>query len=77
MTLAECIQYCAGVPELVREFDRLDGSRLATLERRSALDAMIDQATGREAADAAAFAAFVAAFIWLPLYCNTRGDEDA
>jgi len=73
MTLAECIEHCAGVPELVREFDRLDGSRLATLERRSALDAMIDQATGREAA----FAAFVAAFIWLPLYCNTRGDEDA
>jgi hypothetical protein len=66
VTLDECILYCLQQPDLVAEFDRLSGTHLS--KPRSALDAMIDEATGRDAEALLAFAAFVAACIWRPVY---------
>jgi hypothetical protein len=69
MTFEEVLLYCADQPEFVREFDRLYGAHLSTLDRRSGLDAMIDEATGRDTAALDKFAAFVLEFVWpyLPL----------
>jgi hypothetical protein len=66
MTLHECILYCLQQPALVAEFDRLSGTHLS--QPRSPLDAMIDEATGRDAEALARFAAFVAVCIWQPVY---------
>lgn len=67
MTFQECVLHCAGVPELVREFDRLSGTHLSKVGRRSGLDALIDDATGRDDEALAKFTAFVFAYIWLPM----------
>jgi hypothetical protein len=66
-TYAQCLSYAASLPEFVAEFDRLHGTHLAKLDRRTPLDAMIDDATGRDNAALAAFCQFVFAFVWLPL----------
>jgi hypothetical protein len=66
VTLDECILHCARVPALVAEFDRLSGTHLS--KPRSALDAMIDEATGRDDEALAKFCAFVTEYIWMPVY---------
>ena len=65
MTLKDCVVHCAGVPELVAEFDRLTGSNLSL--RGTSLDLMIDEATGRQREEMREFTAFVFECIWLPL----------
>ena len=60
MTFPECVSVCAKTPGLVKEFDRLTGRHLSEIGRKRPLDALIDEATGR---DAEAFEAFVA-FVW-------------
>ena len=52
-----CILEAAKIPELVFEFDRLQGSNLS--RKGSALDLMVDDATGRIDDDLAAFVDFV------------------
>jgi hypothetical protein len=66
-TYAECLHAAASEPALVAEFDRLNGTRLATIGQRTPLDTMIDQATGHEVAELAQFCQFVFWAIWLPL----------
>jgi hypothetical protein len=66
MTLDACILYCLQQPALVAEFDRLSSTHLS--QPCSALDAMIDEATGRDAEALARFAVFVAVCIWQPVY---------
>jgi hypothetical protein len=55
---------------LLAEFDRLRGTHLSTLHRRAPIDAMIDEATGRDKEAVLVFAAFVYDFIYLPLVAN-------
>lgn len=62
-----CVAQCANTPELVAEFDRLSGTHLATLSQRSPLEAMIDEATGRDAEALEAFLSFVWEFVYTPL----------
>ena len=59
MDFYECVMVCAREPEPVAQFDRLTGHHLATLHKRSGLDAMIDKATGRDAAALSKFLDFV------------------
>ena len=64
MTFGECVVVCAGEPSFVREFDRLSGHHLSSITSRSALETMIDEATGRDREACMAFLAFVWEFIW-------------
>jgi hypothetical protein len=67
MTFIGCLMQCLDTPELVREFDRLNGTHLGTVATRSPLDAAIDEATGRDKAALDQFAAFVYEFVWTRL----------
>jgi len=69
MTLPEIILHCAGNKELVKEFDRLNGSNL--LRAGTPLDLAIDDASGRTAADVAKFAEFVRVIV-----CGTLMKEE-
>lgn len=68
ITFAECVAICASQRGLVEQFDRLRGTHLSTLDRRSPLDAAIDEASGRDAQAAEWFIEFVWDCVW------TRGD---
>ena len=46
MTFQECVVYCAGVPEFVENFDRLQGTKLAQINTRAPIERMIDDACG-------------------------------
>lgn len=70
MTFEECVNVCAGTRELVREFDRLAGTHLSEIGRRAPIHAMIDEASGRDAAAFRKFVAFVAEFVWAPMLCD-------
>lgn len=48
VTFLGCVREAARQPGLVREFDRLAGTHLSKIAERSPLDAMIDEATGRD-----------------------------
>ena len=48
----------------VENYDRLTGSHFGALARRSPLDQMIDQATGRGKDEVLKFCAFVADVVW-------------
>lgn len=63
MTFAECLLATADVPELYQEFCRLSGYE----PPQAPIDRMVDEATGREAALIADYAAFVFEFVYLPL----------
>jgi hypothetical protein len=67
MTFAECVEFCARQEGLVREFDRLAGTHLSTVNRRSPLSAAIDEATGRDENAARKFVAFVWDCVWIRL----------
>lgn len=67
MTFPECVQHCAAVPEFVAEFDRLSGTEVGRIGRKAPIDALIDEATGREEDDLRQFTAFVFAYVWVPL----------
>lgn len=59
VTFADCVMTAAATPELVEQFDRLTGHHLSKLDHRSGLDAMIDEATGRDRAAILDFLDFV------------------
>lgn len=75
-TFAECLFAAAGKPELLAEFDRLRGTHLATLDQRTPLAAMIDEATGRDRDAVLLFAAFVFEAIYLPLLRLEEAPDD-
>lgn len=58
-----CLREAAAAPELVRQFDRLYGADLSA--KRSPIERMVDQATGKLDDDTAAFVAFVHDSIYL------------
>jgi len=61
----ECIKEAAGMPDLVKEFDRLNGTNLS--RKGSPLDLMIDDSTGRMSSDLGKFVEFVREFVYEPL----------
>lgn len=71
MTFDECVVFCAGNRELLVEFDRLFDAHLS--QRRTGIEAMVDQATGRDAEAWAKFTVFVWDCVWtrLPQECFT------
>jgi hypothetical protein len=66
-SFVDCFAQAARTPELLAEFDRLTGHHLSEVNRRSPINAMIDEATGRDREALKAFTAFVAEFVWAPL----------
>lgn len=66
-SFTECLAQAARTPELVKEFDRLTGHHLSEVGRRSPINAMVDEATGRDDAALKEFASFVMVYIWMPL----------
>lgn len=58
----ECLMYCAGNKEFVREFDRLTGSNLSL--EGPPINFMIDKATGKLKDDLEKFCDFVYECIW-------------
>ena len=63
LSYAMCLRETAGTMELVREFDRLYGTRLVS--RTTPIDRMIDEATGKLDDDIQAFLRFVWNFVFL------------
>lgn len=63
-SLEECCATAIQTEGFVENYDRITGSHFGSLAKRSPLDAMIDQATGRETEEAAKFCAFVAETVW-------------
>lgn len=65
MTFEEVLMECAKNKTLVAEFDRLTGNNLSL--KGSALERMIDDASGRTEAGIVEFIAFVHETVWMPL----------
>lgn len=75
MTFPECVTYCAGVPELVQNFDRLRGTHLAQINHRAPLDIMVDNAIpDRYDEDCRKFIDFVWEMVWTRLPDEAFGD---
>ena len=71
-TFTACVYACWDNPDLMREYRRLTGATLGGNLPVSALDAMIDRATGHDPSalddeEVRAFLTFVRDCIWLPL----------
>lgn len=62
MTFREVVLQAYDTPELLAEFDRLTGANLSL--KGSVLDIMIDEASGKRAADLERFVAFVRDAVW-------------
>lgn len=67
MSFEECVIFCAGNQELVREFDRLYGTNLSQIGRRSGIERLVDEATGYTADSMRKWVAFVWECIWTRL----------
>lgn len=65
LTFFDVLTECIGNRELVGEFDRLSGSNLSG--RGAPIERMIDEATGRNDADLAAFVNFVFECVFIRL----------
>lgn len=65
MTFAEVVQETAKNKELLREYDRLNGTNLSM--RGTPIAIQIDLATGRVESEVPGFVKFVHDCIWLPL----------
>jgi hypothetical protein len=65
MTFRELVLFCAEFPDLLVEFDRLNGTNLSTFDKRKPIESMIDQATGRDEESMRKFVDFVYEFIWM------------
>jgi hypothetical protein len=70
-TFVETLFYCIGIPEFVSEFNRLSGCSIG-VDKRTAIEKMIDKATGYEEVLEATrndelrkFVEFVYEFIWI------------
>ena len=75
VTFADCVAQAVAAPKLVSEFDRLTGHHLSTIGRRTGLDRMIDDATGRDAAACNDFLAFVWDCVWIRLPPDVRAES--
>lgn len=71
MTFPDLLFEVAANRDFVREYDRLRGTCLSKLGTRSALEAMIDSATGREEGDLARFVEDVYDLFWLRMPRDT------
>lgn len=72
------VVYCAGIPELVKEFNRLTGCHLGQSESRSPLNALIDKATGYSGEtedDMGKFCAFVRDAVYLPMLVKQKEEQ--
>lgn len=58
----QCLREAANTPELLAEFDRLNGTNLS--RKGSTLDLMVDDATGRTKDDVKKFVEFVREFVY-------------
>lgn len=69
ITFYECLMEASRRDGFVREFDRMMGTGLSPekLQRRSPIDVMIDEATGRLEHDLCLFMAFVYEIVWIRL----------
>lgn len=79
MSFYECALLCVAEPALVEQFDRLTGHHLSSITERSGLDAMIDEATGRDRIAMLDFLNFVWEVIWtrLPTESDRHGRQDS
>lgn len=75
VTFRDTLDMCAANPEFVAQFDRLTGHNLSEIGKRAPLDAMIDEATGRDRMALLAFVIFVDEVVWSRLPFNRRGSE--
>lgn len=64
MTFGECVIECARTPAFVREFDRLAGTHLSSMGTRQPIEAMVDEATGRDREAMRMFLSFVWEFVY-------------
>lgn len=67
---ANLVTYCASVPELVEQFNRLSGCNLGQSANRTPFERAIDEATGapgESEIDMALFVEFVREYIWMRL----------
>lgn len=76
MTFIDCLRMCAKNAEFVAEFDRLHGTQLSKLDKRTPLDALIDDSTGRDRESVKLFADFVWRFVWLTFLQYEEGRKD-
>lgn len=60
----DCLMMAIHWPGFVEEYDRLEGSHLAQLARRSPIDQMVDEATGYANAEVVKFIKFVKEEVW-------------
>ena len=65
MTFKECVLHCSEDSELLTQFDRLYGTHLSTMDRRSPIEKMIDESTGRDKEALEKFVDFVYDCIWM------------
>jgi hypothetical protein len=73
MDFSAVVSECAKKPELVRQIDRLYGTSLSQIGKRTPIESMIDKATGFDKtleADMVLFTWFVYEFIWSRLPDN-------
>ena len=71
-SLLTCITTAANNAELVKQFDRLNGTNLSL--KGSTITILIDEATGKQKDDIKKFIAFVHEIIFLPLN-NTKTEK--
>jgi len=76
MNFKEVAIECIKTPKLVKEFNRLTGSKLG-IDTRAPIEKMIDKTTGYnpETEDMRKFIAFVFDCIWMPLVSNEVESE--
>ena len=75
VTFRETLDMCAATPEFVAQFDRLTGHNLSEIGKRGPLDAMIDEATGRDREAILSFVVFVDEVVWSRLPFEARGTD--
>ncbi|KKM85251.1 hypothetical protein LCGC14_1291030 [marine sediment metagenome] len=62
MYFHECVDYCAGNKEFIKQFDRLAGTNLSL--KGTPIELMVDKSTGKQDADMRMFCDFVYEAIW-------------
>lgn len=77
MTFFECVSVALNDHDLLAQFDRLNGTHLSTIPSRAPIDAMIDEATGRDHAAMQEFVTFVYEYVWTRLPATTNPPSNA
>lgn len=70
MTFEECAQEAMRCPELLKQYDRLNGTRLSA-GSSAPIETMIDEITGYKEKQWHDFLNFVRDYIWLPVVRKT------